>query len=613
MASSGDEDNGDPVPNTKRHRQMTAQDKKAVFYAIRSTMVNDRPKHGIIKKLARDLGFKPLTISRQWRDMRIKLAKLLNNQDEDDHIGIISAGEHFLFGTGQSSRRKDKFLIDRDEIKEAVLTIPQHERPTMRHLSAKLDLPLTTLYYLLKGRVRKKTAAEGTTIFKRQTVKLKPTLTDENKLNRFMFAMDHIKPVCDLGVRGGYKFDGQYDKVHIDEKWFFLSKDGKKYILVEGEQAPHRTVRHKKYMAKVMFLCAVARPRWDVTKRAWWDGKLGMWPIGDYGKAQRTSKLRAAGTRVWHNENMGFGRFRMMIIDDLIPAIQALWPVGEWTDPNFKITVQQDGAGAHPQSWKDPVIQSTLRELEANGNFTPGKINFEAQPPNSPDTNICDLGLFNAVQASYYNTCPKNAMEIIEMVQKTWLEYPHQKINRLFVTLQSVYNSIIEEFGGNDYKLTHMNKDRLEREGNLPRELSLTEEAIRIVQQYNNSRNGNDPLTDSDVDFSDDEADENLATLRGRANNNDLYGDNDGSDSDSDGDSVATGNASTWSMDTAQEAIFRKVEADMKAEIKAREDDSDSDDSDEEASANSDYSSLSPEDLAYYKQVEADMQKEGTL
>jgi hypothetical protein len=141
----------------------------------------------------------------------------------------------------------------------------------------------------------------------------------------------------------------------------------------------------------------------------------------------------------------------------------------------------------------------------------------------------------------------------------------------------------------------------------------LTEEAIRIVQQYNDSRNGIDPLTDSDVDFSDDEADENLATLRGRANNNDLYGDNDGSDSDSDGDSVATGNASTWSMDTAQEAIFRKVEADMKAEIKAREDDSDSDDSDEEASTNSDYSSLSPEDLAYYKQVEADMQKEGTL
>jgi hypothetical protein len=62
-------------------------------------------------------------------------------------------------------------------------------------------------------------------------------------------------------------------------------------------------------------------------------------------------------------------------------------------------------------------------------------------------------------------------------------------------------------------------------------------------------------------------------------------------------------------MSTAEEVIFRKVEADLEAELKARKDNSDSD---KEASTNSDHS-LSPEDLAYYKQVEADMLKEGTL
>jgi hypothetical protein len=607
MASSDEADNGDPPPNSKRYRQMTAADKKAVFYAIRSTMVNGRPKQGIMKKISSELGFKPLTITRQWRDMRIKLAKLLSNHPEEDHIGIISAGEHFLFGTAQAMRRKDKFIIPRDEIKAAVLAIPQHERPTMRHLSVKLDLLLTTLYYLLKGRVCKKKEATGSTIFKRSTIKLKPTLTDENKVHRFMFAVDKIKGGS-TGLRAGLRvptFDGLYDKVHIDEKWFFLSKDGKKYILVDGEEAPERTVKHKKYMAKVMFLCAVARPRWDTHKHCMWDGKLGMWPIGDYGKAIRTSIHRPAGTRVWHNENMGFNRFRMMIIDDLLPAIQALWPAGEWADPTFKITIQQDGAGAHPHSWSDPVIQSTLRELEANGNFTPGKINFECQPPNSPDTNICDLGLFNAVQSAYYMTCPRNSMEIIECVQKTWDEYPWEKINRIWVTLQSIYNMIIETHGCNQFKIPHMNKDRMEREGTLPREVPLTQDAINIVEQYNNSRNGIDPLTDSEVEFSDDEADEILATLRGRANNNDLYGDND----EDDGDSIATGNASTWSMDTAQEAIFRKVEADMVAELKAKEDDSDSD---EEASTNSDYS-LSPEELAVYEATEAEMLKAGTL
>jgi hypothetical protein len=55
-------------------------------------MVNGRPKQGIMKKILSKLGFKPLTISRQWRDMCIKLAKLLSNHPEEDHIGIITAG-----------------------------------------------------------------------------------------------------------------------------------------------------------------------------------------------------------------------------------------------------------------------------------------------------------------------------------------------------------------------------------------------------------------------------------------------------------------------------------------------------------------------------------------
>jgi hypothetical protein len=181
-------------------------------------------------------------------------------------------------------------------------------------------------------------------------------------------------------------------------------------------------------------------------------------------------------------------------------------------------------------------------------------------------------------------------MEIIECVLRTWDEYTWEKIERIWVTLQSIYNMIIEYYGCNQFKIPHLNKDRMEREGTLPRELSLSEDAINILEEeYHKSRN--DPLSDYDVDISDDEANDVLATLRGSPNNNDL----DGSDN--------------WSMSTEEEVIFRKVEADLEAELKAREDDSDSD---EEASTNSDHS-LSPEDLAYYKQLEADMLKEGTL
>jgi hypothetical protein len=153
-----------------------------------------------------------------------------------------------------------------------------------------------------------------------------------------------------------------------------MSKDGKKYILVDDEEPPNRQVRHKKYMTKVMFLCALARPRWDNVANRYWDGKIGIWPIGNYGAAQRTSIHRPAGTRVWHNCGMGYLKFREMIFDDVIPAIMEHWPAGDWSNPEFKIKIQQDGAGAHCPA-TDPRILANIKELEDNDILSPGKIN----------------------------------------------------------------------------------------------------------------------------------------------------------------------------------------------------------------------------------------------
>jgi hypothetical protein len=111
MEEFEDDNPDDIVHNGPKYRQMTFIDKQTLFYAIRSTMVEGGPKHGIFRKLPNELGFKPLTIRRQWSDMRNKLAHLLNNQDKEDHIGIISASEHILFGTGQLRSGKDHHYI----------------------------------------------------------------------------------------------------------------------------------------------------------------------------------------------------------------------------------------------------------------------------------------------------------------------------------------------------------------------------------------------------------------------------------------------------------------------------------------------------------------------
>jgi hypothetical protein len=54
------------------------------------------------------------------------------------------------------------------------------------------------------------------------------------------------------------------------------------------------------------------------------------------------------------------------------------------------------------------------------------------------------------------------------MVEEAFKKYHWKSLNRIWLTLQSVMNRIIEERGDNKFKIRHMNKDRLERIDELP-------------------------------------------------------------------------------------------------------------------------------------------------
>ena len=105
------------------------------------------------------------------------------------------------------------------------------------------------------------------------------------------------------------------------------------------------------------------------------------------------------------------------------------------------------------------------------------KIILYKQPPNSPDTNVCDLGLFNAIQSRYERLAPRNSLEIINCVLKAWREYPPKNISNLFLTLQGVYNQIIDHHGGNDFKLPHISKWKLDKLDKLPVSLKVSPDA----------------------------------------------------------------------------------------------------------------------------------------
>ena len=199
---------------------------------------------------------------------------------------------------------------------------------------------------------------------------------------------------------GEYRFKNMYDRVDVDEKWFYLTKKSESYILINpdnennendqlGESHVYRAVKDSSKIKMVMFLCAQARPRWDNNANQMWDGKIGIWPIGEYIPAVRNSVNRPAGTPVWKNQSVDKNRYRALLLEKVIPAIKDKWPRQSWNDNTVVIRIQQDGASAHI-SPDDEAFNAGLVDLQVHN-----KILLYTQPARSPaDTNINDLGFF---------------------------------------------------------------------------------------------------------------------------------------------------------------------------------------------------------------------------
>ncbi|ETV69615.1 hypothetical protein H257_14754 [Aphanomyces astaci] len=53
----------------------------------------------------------------------------------------------------------------------------------------------------------------------------------------------------------------------------------RRYYVYDDEEVGARSVKSKHFITKVMFLAAVARPRYDHHAKKIWDGKVGVWPL----------------------------------------------------------------------------------------------------------------------------------------------------------------------------------------------------------------------------------------------------------------------------------------------------------------------------------------------
>ncbi|KAL6578618.1 hypothetical protein OROMI_008834 [Orobanche minor] len=309
--------------------------------------------------------------------------------------------------------RKNSRKKRRDLDVQLLLSAKKSERCTIRSVGESIGVSSTTPWKWVKsGEIRAHSNA------------IKPALTEKCKIERLKFCLDAITE----NNMEKWDFKSMKHVIHIDEKWFYLSKTTDKYYLHKDEENPYRSCQSKKFITKVMFLCAVSRPLYNTDGSLLFDGKI------------------------------------------VLPAIKAKWPLFESTN----ILIQQDNAKPHLDGDLD------FRAAASSDGFN---IHLICQPPSSPDLNINDLGWFRALQSLQTKRASYTIDQLVDAVMCSFSELSHVKLNNVFLTLQSCMIEILKIRGHNNYKIPHMNKAMLLSQRILPENLEVDAQlAIDCIQ-----------------------------------------------------------------------------------------------------------------------------------
>ncbi len=139
--------------------------------------------------------------------------------------------------------------------------------------------------------------------------------------------------------------------------------------------------------------------------------------------------------------------YKEMLLQSLISEIMANLP-GKTL---WNIKMRYNNARNHVATDGMDVIAAGYRSKRAS-------IALKAQPPNSPEFNILDLGLFAGIQSLLYQTDPRNLEELIRAVTEAYKEYESQHIDDYFLTLMKCMECSMDVEGGNGHKLLQMKK-----------------------------------------------------------------------------------------------------------------------------------------------------------
>ena len=139
------------------------------------------------------------------------------------------------------------------------------QRRTIHSLTRALGVKKSTLHRMF---------TDG--LLDRHSSSLKPYLKEANKKARLQFCLSMFDQ---QSLQNRPTFRDMRNIIHIDEKWFNTTQKTMKFYKLPSEENPHRTVQNKNSIGKIMFLVAIARPRYNAEGICIFDGKIGIWPF----------------------------------------------------------------------------------------------------------------------------------------------------------------------------------------------------------------------------------------------------------------------------------------------------------------------------------------------
>ena len=188
-----------------KFKQLTKQQRISAFSRLQGAFKDGKLPHGEITKVAKIFGVTPSAISHLWR------------AGGGNTVDTLIRSPEFLKKTKRSGPVSK---YDLNELREAIRKVPLRQRTCIRDLAAVLGIPKSTLHELMKNK------QNG---IHRHTSAVKPLLTPQNKIDRVVYAASKV---------AGETFIDMEDEIHVDEKWFYLTRVKQSYILVDGEEDP---------------------------------------------------------------------------------------------------------------------------------------------------------------------------------------------------------------------------------------------------------------------------------------------------------------------------------------------------------------------------------------